>query len=565
MRRRLVTILLAAGLVAAAAYRQALPPAAVALDRGEPLVRGALHVHTARSDGAGTVEEIAAAAARAGLAFIILTDHGDGTRLPEPPSYRSGVLCIDAVEIGTDGGHVLALGMSQAPYPLAGEPRDALEDIARLGGISIAAHPGSARPELGWREWAASFDGLEWLNADSEWRDEPWMDLGRALLVYPVRPAEALGLIFDRPEAILARWDALTRRRPVVALAAGDAHGGIPLGEVRDSSERSLAIGIPSYEQVFRALSITLVNTALTGDAAGDARRVLEAIRDGRLYSTIEALAGPARFSFTAAVGSTRAVSGATVPSGRPVTFRVESNAPPGAIVRLMRSGTLVASASAPSLVFEAPPDPAAYRVEIDLPGSPGRPRVPWLLSNPIYLRPSGRWVPPPDPRAPPEEFAPQYDDGFPIDWRIETSSHSQAALEVVGTEGGSTELSMRYTLGGARSDSPYVALVMPAGPALPAYDRLMFTARAMQPMRLSVQLRVPAGTEGERWQRSVYLDTNPRAVTVFFDEMTPRGRTKRWRPVLASVRDVLFVVDTVNARPGTSGRIWIDDVKYGR
>jgi len=30
-------------------------------------------------------------------------------------------------------------------------------------------------------------------------------------------------------------------------------------------------------------------------------------------------------------------------------------------------------------------------------------------------------------------------------------------------------------------------------------------------------------------------------------------------------VRDVLFVVDTVNAIPGTAGQVWIDDVKYGR
>lgn len=565
MRRRLLAILLAAAVVAAAAYRQALPPPAVALDAGEPAVRGALHVHTARSDGAGTVEEVAAAAARAGLAFVILTDHGDGTRAPDPPAYRGGVLCIDAVEISTDGGHVLALGMRPAPYPLAGEPRDVLEDIARLGGLAIAAHPGSARPALRWLEWTAPFDGLEWLNADSEWRDEPWMDLARALLVYPVRPAEALGLVFDRPDAVLARWDVLTGRRPVVALAASDAHARIPLGEARDPYKRGPALGIPSYEQIFRALSITLVGAALTGDAARDAQRVLEAIGDGRVYSTIEALAGPAQFSFTATAGSLRAVSGATLPAGRPVTLRVESNAPPGATVRLMRNGKPVASASARSLVFEAPPDPAAYRVEIDLPGSPGSSPVPWVLSNPIYLRPGGKWEPPPDPRGPAEEFAQQYDDGFAVDWRIETSSQSQAALDVVGTEGGGTQLSMRYALGGSRSDSPYAALVMPAGPALSAYDRLTFRARATQPMRLSVQLRVPVGTEGERWHRSIYLDTNPRQVTVFFDEMTPHGPTTRRRPVLANVRDVLFVVDTVNTAPGASGRIWIDDVKYGR
>jgi hypothetical protein len=114
-------------------------------------------------------------------------------------------------------------------------------------------------------------------------------------------------------------------------------------------------------------------------------------------------------------------------------------------------------------------------------------------------------------------------------------------------------------------SESPYAALVMPAGPALGGYDRVMFSARASRPMRISVQVRVPAAGAGERWQRSVYLDETARDVTVFVDDMTPRGETTQRRPLLSAVRDLLFVVDTVNTKPGTAGQIWIDDVKYGR
>ena len=77
-----------------------LPPAP---DDGA--VPGAFHVHTNRSDGLSGPEEIAAAAARAGLKFVIFTDHGDGTRRPDPPAYRSGVLCLDGIEISTNGGH----------------------------------------------------------------------------------------------------------------------------------------------------------------------------------------------------------------------------------------------------------------------------------------------------------------------------------------------------------------------------------------------------------------------------------------------------------------------------
>ena len=37
---------------------------------------------------------MAAAAARAGLKFVIFTDHGDGTNPPVAPEYIGGVLCL---------------------------------------------------------------------------------------------------------------------------------------------------------------------------------------------------------------------------------------------------------------------------------------------------------------------------------------------------------------------------------------------------------------------------------------------------------------------------------------
>jgi hypothetical protein len=83
--------------------------------------------------------------------------------------------------------------------------------------------------------------------------------------------------------------------------------------------------------------------------------------------------------------------------------------------------------------------------------------------------------------------------------------------------------------------------------------------------MRLSVQGRVPQGPAGERWQRSVYVDDTPRTLTVFFDDMTAAGTTTSPRPPLDRVESVLFVVDSVNTKPGTSGQVWIDDVKYAR
>src|SRR5712664_2369664 len=156
-----------AALVAAVAVFVALtiPPRRLALAEAvDWTIPGIIHVHTNRSDGLSGPDEIAAAAARAGLRFVVFTDHGDGTRRPDPPQYRSGVLCLDGVEISTSGGHYVVIDMPASPYPLAGDPRDVVEDVRRMGGFGIAAHPDSPKPELRWRDCTIPVDGLELLN-----------------------------------------------------------------------------------------------------------------------------------------------------------------------------------------------------------------------------------------------------------------------------------------------------------------------------------------------------------------------------------------------------------------
>src|SRR5258707_3379572 len=207
------------------------PPRPLALSAPtDGTIPGILHVHTNRSDGTSGPEEIAAAAARAGLKFIVFTDHGDATRVPDPPEYRSGVLCLDGVEISTTGGHYVAIGMPASPYPLGGEPRDVVEDVRRLGGFGIAAHPDSPKSQLHWSDWSLRFGGIETVNLDTAWR--LWAEqatalaatwparrkLMTALLDYGFRSSETIGSLIvadDRPP----RWPTVAAHRRVVLVA----------------------------------------------------------------------------------------------------------------------------------------------------------------------------------------------------------------------------------------------------------------------------------------------------------------------------------------------------------
>jgi hypothetical protein len=564
VRRLLLIAAAAAAVVYAALPPRAAPLPAPGVRLAAP-VRGVFHVHSRRSDGSGTPEQIARAAASAGLRFIVMTDHGDATRAADAPAYYAGVLVIDAVEISTDGGHVVALALPRSPYPLGGEARDALEDIRRMGGFAIAAHPTSTKEELRWRDWSLPIDGLEHLNGDSEWRDENAFALLRALIAYPFRPAETMARLFDRSDEAFRHWDALLRMRRVIGLVGADAHGRLAL-RGQDPYRGRLALPAPGYGPVFRSASIALPGIHLTSDAAVDAAAILGAIRAGRAFSSVDALAARPSFELAAASGRLRAAAGEVLPLDGPLRIDIAVQAPTDARIVLLRDGVQVLDAAPPSARYDAEqPVPGAYRVEVRLRGASGDPPVPWLVSNPIYV---GRHFVPVEPPvfASPAAAARTdvYVDGPASSWNVEHAETSRAALDVIRTETG-TQLLMRYALSGTVASHPFTALVTPAGP-IAGHATLAFRAQSDRPMRLSVQLRADSGTpEGERWHRSVFIGTDPRAVRIQFDDMRPSGQTRTRQPRLQDVRSLLFVVDTVNTSPGMAGQLSIDEVRYER
>jgi hypothetical protein len=244
-----------------------------------------------------------------------------------------------------------------------------------------------------------------------------------------------------------------------------------------------------------------------------------------------------------------------------PVMLRVESNGPTGSSIKLLAEGKMVASVAAPVLEYAAPAKAAVYRVEIDVPGAPGTPPIPWLVSNPIYVGTPAASATSSAPALVSEAVA-LYSNGPATDWRIEKSVRSEGTIGTARSLDG-TQLLLRYGLGGTLSESPFVAAAVASNTDLTRFKGVAFTARAMRPMRITFQLRA-SGAGDRRWGRSVYVDDMARAVTVSFEEMLPMG-TAVGRPSLEDVRDLLFVVDTVHAKQGSSGQVWLDEIRYVR
>ena len=570
-----------AAAVAAALVLVVRPPSPrlLAPIAGQPsLWRGAYHVHSTQSDGSGTADAIAAAAAAANLDFVILTDHGDGTRPPSAPRVVDGVLLIDAVEISTDDGHYVALDLPTAPYPLAGDGRAVAEDVRRLGGMGLLAHPDSQRPALAWHDPSVSADGFEWINGDSTWRTASTAHLLTRLLTYPLNRPGTLTALASYPAALFAERDQPSRA-PQLALAAVDAHARIGWQRSADPIEGGRTLfEFPSYRASFGTFGVVVPwpDAPPSGDARRDAVAVLQAIRHRATWSAVFSMADPVWLAVDLVEPTTRGSRG---PDARgAATMVVKSNGPAGASIRVLRNGRVYRETNAPELSEPLPADEpgSAYRAELWLPARRGWPALPVAISAARTHNLPGLPQAGTGNRGPEVvERAANAESGTPgaagnaladVDigirgWHVEHDPQSSGML-TPDSRGTRAEATLRLADGERRSQ--FSALVADLAPPPLGAAGLELELSASAPMRLSVQWREPRPGEGLRWRHSSYVDGTPRRVVLPIEEFRPI-RPATGQVPLDRVHALLLVMDTVNARPGDARTVTVHAARWTR
>jgi hypothetical protein len=553
-------------LVSAAALRVVLwrPRAVVgeAPRDGYTRVAGAVHVHSTLSDGGGTPEEIAAAARRAGLGFVVITDHNNLDARPAE-GYRDGVLVLVGTEISTTAGHLLGLGIADPVYRFSGDDRDALDDVRALGGAAFAAHPHSARPDFRWTGWELPGPwGLELLNGDSQWRSAGWWRLSRTAALYGLNPRYALLGSLTPPAETLARWDRLLQDRDVPAILGADAHNRVPLG-------KRFAPRFPSYESVFAlAGNHVLLDRPLSGQAEEDGRAVLEALRRGRAYVGLGALAPAGGFSFVAEAEGRRWTMGETAPPRPDLHLKAGGRLPAGARLRLLRDGRTLAEAE--GALDRAADGPGVYRVEARVPGWD----VPWVLSNPIYVfgpeagaerARRGAWPEPEEAKAP-AVILDDFEGATPfVTGADPTSKVNPDPLAPGAGLDGKAAARLEWRLAAPTPAQPHTfcALVDWTKRDLRGRQGLSFSIRADGVYRIWVQVRDenPASAdEGtEWWFASVRTSTAWQPVNLPFARLRSINPRTDGRLDLDKVRALVFVLDRGAVKTGTSGTLWID------
>jgi hypothetical protein len=332
--------------------------------------RGAVHVHSADSDGGGSIGEILHAAQVTHLDFCVLTDDWrDGLVQSQWEGRHGSVLLIVGVELSPAGvPHSVALGADHAGDFDAMTAPEYLAAVRAQGGYCFAAHPrGCTRYGMSLRPWTdwdhRDLTGIEVWSYMHDWIES--FSLLKGWSFYRHANDKITG---PHPE-VLAAWDRAASGRRLSGIAGLDVHA-------RKYAFRRLEV-FP-YEMLFRTTLTHVLVEPSRGDDAADCRAVTGAMAAGRCYMAFHALGDPEGFRFRAETADREVEMGEEVALSASPVLKV--TLPAEGEIRIVGGGEEVFAAKGREAEYR-PQSAVPHRIEIR------RCARPWVFSNHIYVK----------------------------------------------------------------------------------------------------------------------------------------------------------------------------------
>lgn len=340
---------------------------------------GAIHVHTALGGhSTATFEELIAGAK--GLDFVILTEHTadlvDTAAMTLNGTY-GGVLFVGGNELDTGSGDRLLLipGTGEAFARRMTMTPAFIEPFQKEGRLAFVTYPER------FTTWYSAFDGVEVFNLNSNTKNMGYVSFFLdALWSYRKYPELTLAMHLSRPDENLRKFDEVARKRRITLFAGSDAHSNLGFhlfGD--DSGNKHFNLKFDDYATVFRILK---THVLLERDKTLTQQALLNALRAGHSFIGFDVLSETQGFSFSA---GDKIMGDETTLSD---TLQLKVAIPQSARIVLLKDGTGVSEASDVREMLFQPKERGTYRVEVFL-DSLGHPfdRLPWIISNPIYVR----------------------------------------------------------------------------------------------------------------------------------------------------------------------------------
>lgn len=349
---------------------------------------GALNVHSNKSTGGASVQQIVAAASEAGLDFLIFHEE-DVISKKQPKAIKYGsVRVFYGFEYNYNGSDLLYTEIENdkilSSYT---EAQLFVENIVENGdeeALLILAHPNKKGYEWGSDQFK-KIDGLEVLNVREVWR-RAWKRRKLAFLTslpfYPFNPDLFFLSIFSSNDLAIKEWEVWAKLKPTALFAGSDVTSKLRL-------YKNKFVNFPGYKTIFSLVkNHILLETELTGYR--DHEKILKALKRGQSYFSLEVLGSPKGFAFYALDKSkSKHLMGSHLSLKTLEHFKVIlPQANTDLKIRLFKGGEEIYSSKGE--LSYSPKTAGVYWVTVEV--SPFFPLIrsqtwiPWIVSNPIYI-----------------------------------------------------------------------------------------------------------------------------------------------------------------------------------
>ncbi len=318
---------------------------------------GAIHIHTKLSDGTGDINSISKAAKKAGLHWIVITDHNN---FDIEEGFYNGVCVIKGEEISPcTSNHYIALGIKNLINP-SDDTQKFVDEVRAQGGFGFAAHPDEADNRknkahpIKWTDKSVIPDGIEIWNWFSDWADDyDESNIFKIAYSYFFRHK----LIQGPHKETLKWWDELNKNSEhiIPAIAGVDAHA-------LKISKYIIPIKIFPYKDCFKTLTnIIPLKNKPPEDFEEQKNLILSSIKNGNNILINRHVKKDIPLIYI---------------ENKLIVVKLSTKAQ----IKIIQNGTPIHSEINDNLKFPIQ-EKTKYRIEIYLKNQP------WIFSNPIILK----------------------------------------------------------------------------------------------------------------------------------------------------------------------------------
>ncbi|NNE97774.1 MAG: hypothetical protein HKN25_02005 [Pyrinomonadaceae bacterium] len=347
--------------------------------------KGVIHAHSfLGGHSTGTFDEVISGAQKNKLDYVVMTEHVSkhyDTSAMTLRGKNEDVLFVGGNETSTaDGDRFLIL----SGFPgLARISRSGtnlfLSEARSKNKLAFVTYPKS------FKSWDADIDGIEVFSLHTNAKSmNPVTFLLDALWSYRSYPGLTLARYFGRPAINLERFDALTKTKRLTLFAGSDAHSNIGLHLGDDSNNKYINFKFDRYETIFKLVRTHIL---LPKEKDLDQANLLTALKNGNAYIGVDILGDTSGFTFTAQRGNETKILGEEIRLDDEKVL-LKSSAPQPSRFVIFKNGEIVYESDTTTEVSFTAKEKGAYRIEVylDACGAPFD-KMPWIISNPIYVR----------------------------------------------------------------------------------------------------------------------------------------------------------------------------------